>query len=111
MAKNKISDLRDHLFETLEKLKDGEIEIERAQAIVGVSNAIIGTARAEIDLMKAVNASAPASAAFFGMPEDRQIAAVPSRKPSLDDESRELPESTTRLTRQMEAERSGRAAM
>ena len=33
MAKNKIIDLRNHLFETIERLKDGDMEIDKARAI------------------------------------------------------------------------------
>jgi len=33
MARNKINDLRDHLFETLERLKEGDIDIATAKAM------------------------------------------------------------------------------
>lgn len=52
--KNKIVDLRDHLFETLEMLKDGDIEIERAKAISEVSRTIIETAKVEIAFLREV---------------------------------------------------------
>lgn len=54
MAKNHVSDLRNHLFETLEKLKEGEIEIERAEAICRVSQTIINSAKVEVDHLKVV---------------------------------------------------------
>lgn len=56
MAKNRIQDLRDHLFETLEQLKDKDtpMDVERAKAIVGVSQAIIETARVEVKYMEIV---------------------------------------------------------
>ncbi|BES72192.1 hypothetical protein RE428_32100 [Marinobacter nanhaiticus D15-8W] len=50
--KNKIEDLRDHLFETLEKLKDGDIDIERAKAVSGVAQTIINSAKVEIDYLR-----------------------------------------------------------
>jgi|GEM_PF-607542 len=58
MAKNKISDLRDHLFETLEALKDPDkpMELERARVISDVAQTIINSAKVEVDLVKAVNA-------------------------------------------------------
>ena len=39
MARNKISDLRDHLFETIEALKDPDrpMELERARTISAVA--------------------------------------------------------------------------
>jgi hypothetical protein len=72
MAKNTIADLRDHLFETLEMLKDPDkpMDIERARAVADVSQAIINTAKVEIDLVKAVSASAPGSRRFFNMPDE-----------------------------------------
>lgn len=52
MAKNKIEDLRDHLFETLEALKDTDRpldeEIKRAKTVVEVSAQIIDSARVEV---------------------------------------------------------------
>ena len=52
--KNKITDLRDHLFETLEALKDKEnpMEIERARAISDVAQTIINSAKVEVEFMK-----------------------------------------------------------
>lgn len=54
MAKNKISDLQNHLFETIEKLLDKEdsIEVEKAEAIVKVSNAIVETAKLQLQYVK-----------------------------------------------------------
>lgn len=48
--KNKVSDLRNHLFETLEALKDKEspMDVERARAISTVAKTIIETARVEL---------------------------------------------------------------
>jgi hypothetical protein len=50
MAKNKLSDLRDHLFETIEALKDREkpMDIDRAKAISTVAQTVIDTARVEL---------------------------------------------------------------
>lgn len=76
MAKNKISDLRDHLFATLEALSDPEkpMEIGRARAISEVAQTIIDSARVEVELVKAVGASAPGSGRFFDLPEeDRDV--------------------------------------
>jgi hypothetical protein len=64
--------LRDHLFETLEALKDPDnpMELDRAKAISEVAQTIINAARVEVDLVKAMNASAPGSASFFNLPEE-----------------------------------------
>lgn len=54
MAKNKLRDLRDHLFETIEALKDDEkpMEIERAKAISGVAQALIASAKVELQFLE-----------------------------------------------------------
>ena len=52
MAKDKIQDLRHHLFETIEMLKDGDIEIEKAKAISEVAQVIINSAKVEVQFLK-----------------------------------------------------------
>lgn len=71
MARNKVTDLRDHLFEVLEQLKDPDkpMEVERAHAITEVAQAIIGSAKVEVDLIRAVSGSRPGSN-FFNLPEE-----------------------------------------
>jgi hypothetical protein len=57
MARNKIQDLRDHLFETIEQLKEGDnkMPIERAKTIAEVAQVIINTAKLEIDFIRATD--------------------------------------------------------
>lgn len=57
-TKNKINDLRNHLFETLEALKDDEkpIEIARARAIADIARQIVDSARVEVAFLKATGA-------------------------------------------------------
>jgi hypothetical protein len=54
MPKNKMSDLRDHLFETLEALKDKEqpLELDRAKAICAVADTLIESAKVEVQYLK-----------------------------------------------------------
>jgi hypothetical protein len=52
MAKDKIQDLRNHLFETIEMLKDGDMEIEKARAISEVAQVIINSAKVEVQFLK-----------------------------------------------------------
>ena len=70
-----MADLRDHLFETLEALRDEEkpMDLERANAVCKVATVLISTARVEIDLVKTIG----------GMPRSDFIAIEP--------ESRKLP--------------------
>ena len=71
MARNKLTDLRDHLFETIEALKDPDkpMDVARAREISNVAQTIINTAKVEIDMMKAVDASSPGTS-FFNLPEE-----------------------------------------
>jgi len=84
MARNKVSDLRDHLFETLEALKDPEnpMDLERARTISDVAQVIINSAKVEVDLVKAISASAPAGG-FFNLPseESRELPRIGAGKP------------------------------
>ena len=52
--KNKMEDLRNHLFAALEGLADTEnpMEIERAKAICEVGQVLINTAKVEVEHMK-----------------------------------------------------------
>lgn len=53
--KTKIDDLREHLFATLEALRDQEkpMELDRARAISEVAQTIINTAKVEVEFAKA----------------------------------------------------------
>jgi hypothetical protein len=52
---NKMDNLRNHLFETLEALKDREkpMEIERARAIAQVAGVLVETAKVEVQFLEA----------------------------------------------------------
>lgn len=54
--KNKIQDLRNHLFAQLEKLQDDDIdlstEVQRANAMVSISSQIIDTAKVEFQMAR-----------------------------------------------------------
>lgn len=51
--KNKMSDLRNHLFVTIESLLDDDnpMELERARAVSDVAQTIINSAKAETDFI------------------------------------------------------------
>ena len=62
MAKNKLEDLRNHLFAQLERLADDEdmkdtekleTELSRAKAIADVAQVIVNSPKLEVELMKA----------------------------------------------------------
>ena len=58
--KNRIHDLRNHLFATLEALQDSDnpMEIARAKAISDVAGKIIDSAKAENDFLKIMRGNA-----------------------------------------------------
>lgn len=54
--KNRIDDLRNHLFAAIEALADDEnpMEIDRARAISEVAQTIINSAKVQVDFLKVV---------------------------------------------------------
>ena len=53
MQKNDINTLRDHLFDTLEKLSQRKISEDEAKAISQVAQVIINSAKVEVDYIRA----------------------------------------------------------
>ena len=53
MPKDKIQDLRHHLFETIEMLKDKEIDVNTARVIAEVGQVIVNTAKVEVSFIRA----------------------------------------------------------
>jgi hypothetical protein len=56
--RNKIDDLRNHLFETLEALKDKDepMDLDRARAVAEVAKVIVDSAKVEVDFLKVTGA-------------------------------------------------------
>lgn len=52
--KNKIEDLRNHLFATLEDLRDKDkpMDLDRARAVASVAQVIVDSARVEVEFVK-----------------------------------------------------------
>jgi len=80
-VKNKIEDLRNHLFATLEALRDEDkpMEIERAKAIADVSKVIVESAKVEVDHLRALDALGVkvdgAGTGFIGGTEHKRLTA------------------------------------
>ena len=59
MARNKIVDLRDHLFETIEKLKNPDenetMTVEKAKVIADLAQVIVNSAKVEVDMVRLVD--------------------------------------------------------
>jgi hypothetical protein len=64
MAKNKLEDVRNHLFMQLERLNDDELmknpikrdaELSKAKAIAEVSQVLVNSAKVEVDFIRAID--------------------------------------------------------
>ena len=55
MARNKIEDLRDHLFEIIKMLKENDMELDKAKAIADIAQVIVNSAKVEVDFIKIVH--------------------------------------------------------
>lgn len=53
MSKKNIADLRELLFETIEGVKSGNLDIEKAKVIGDLSQVMVNTAKVEVDYAKA----------------------------------------------------------
>jgi hypothetical protein len=80
MARNKINDLRDHLFSALERLDNDELtmeelnkEIEKAQAVAQIGSVIIQSAKIEIDYLKVTGMIESSSELFKGINEQKRL--------------------------------------
>lgn len=56
--KNRIDDLRDHLFEVLESLKDPDepMDLERAKTVAHIAQVIVDSARVEVKFLQVTGA-------------------------------------------------------
>jgi len=75
-----MNDLRDHLFASLERLDNDELtpeqlqaEVEKAQAVSNVANAIIQSAKIEVDFMKTTGMIASNSNLFKGVNDPKRL--------------------------------------
>jgi hypothetical protein len=73
-VKNKIEDLRNHLFEAIEKVKDGDMPLDRAKVVAELAQVIINSAKAETDFIKAVDGRRGT-----GFIDEAEIAGTPER--------------------------------
>lgn len=76
--KNRITDLRNHLFETIESLKDPDhpMEVQRAKAIYETAQTIIETGKLELQFIDLVGKGD--NSQFFDQPQLAQP--VPARR-------------------------------
>lgn len=76
--KNKLTDLRNHLFATLEALQDEDnpMDLARAKAIAEVAQTVINSAKVEVDFIHAIGGDSRGTG-FIQIEEDRpQLKAI-----------------------------------
>lgn len=88
-AKNKLDDLRNHLFETLEALKDEDkpMDLDRARAVADVARVIVESAKVEVNFLKVTGAARSTSFLPAGdevvAPVGRRLSATTNRRVTL----------------------------
>lgn len=50
---NTISDLRKHLFDAIQGVRDGTMDTEKAKTVAELSKVVVESAKVEVDFMKA----------------------------------------------------------
>jgi hypothetical protein len=52
MSGNTISDLRKHLFDAIQGVRDGTMDIDKAKTVAELSKVVVESAKVEVDFMK-----------------------------------------------------------
>ena len=80
MARNKISDLRDHLFAALERIDNDDLtadqisqEVNKGKAIASIGSVLINSAKIEIEYIKATGKLDTASELFKSINDPKQL--------------------------------------
>ena len=85
--KNTIGDLRDHLFETLEALRDEEqpMDLDRARAVADVAKVLVESAKVEVSMLKVTGGLNSTGFIPDELPPERRIGsgtpALPAARP------------------------------
>ncbi len=53
MSGNTISDLRKHLFDAIQGVRDGSMDVDKAKTVAELSKVVVESAKVEVDFMKA----------------------------------------------------------
>ena len=80
MARNKLSDVRDHIFMALERLSDEtltndqvNVEVDKAKAISQLASTIIQSAKVEIDFINATGVLESQSDLFKSVTQNKLL--------------------------------------
>lgn len=73
MSGNTISDLRKHLFDAIEGVRKGDMDIDKAKTVAELAKVVVDSAKVEVDFMKVRGDSGQGT----GFIPEKQIEAVP----------------------------------
>lgn len=71
MSGNTISDLRKHLFDAIQGVRDGTMDTDKAKTVAELSKVVVESAKVEVDFMKVRGDSGPGTGFI---PEEKQVA-------------------------------------
>jgi hypothetical protein len=74
MSGNTISDLRKHLFDAIEGVREGKMDIDKAKTVADLAKVVVESAKVEVDFMK-VRGDAGNGTGFI--PPEKQIPGTP----------------------------------
>lgn len=72
-----IEDLREHLFATIQGVRDGSVSIEQAKTVSELSQVVVNTAKVEVDFVRATERR---DSRFLGIVDDQPAPAPPGRR-------------------------------
>jgi hypothetical protein len=72
-----IEDLREHLFATIQGVRDGSVSVEQAKTVSELSQVIVNTAKVEVDFVRATERR---DSRFLGIVDAQPAAALPGRR-------------------------------
>ena len=82
MSTNNMAALQHHLFEVLQGVKEGKIDVERARAVCEVSQQLINTVKAESDFGHRTGQAVASSMIEVKAPSPTAIAAATAAQPA-----------------------------
>lgn len=71
--KNSMQDVRNNMIETMEMLKEGDprMDVEKAKAMAQLGQALVASAKVEVDYLKATGGQATLGSDFIPRLEDK----------------------------------------
>lgn len=75
MPRNTMDDLRNHLFEVIEMVKDDDIDLEKAKAITDAAKVLVDSAKAEVMFLRTIRGDEGQASRFLhnkALPEASQ---------------------------------------